>query len=35
MPPSPIVTESAVAAQFLSDRLARQAAMPANAEALR
>jgi ATP-dependent DNA helicase DinG len=35
MPPSPIVTESAVAAQFLSDRLARQAAMPANAEASR
>jgi ATP-dependent DNA helicase DinG len=35
MPPSPIVTESAVAAQFLSDRLARQAAMPANAEVLR
>jgi ATP-dependent DNA helicase DinG len=35
MPPSPILTESAVAAQFLSDRLARRAAMPANAEALR
>lgn len=35
MPPSPIVTESAVAAEFLSDRLARQAAMPANAEASR
>jgi ATP-dependent DNA helicase DinG len=35
MPPSPIVTDSAVAAEFLSDRLARQAVIPANAEVLR
>ena len=35
MPPSPILTDSAVAAQFLSDRLARQAVMPANAESIR
>jgi ATP-dependent DNA helicase DinG len=35
LPPSPIVTEGTVAAQFLSDRLARATAMPAGAEALR
>jgi ATP-dependent DNA helicase DinG len=35
LPPSPIVTEGAVAAQFLSDRLARPIAMPAGAEVLR
>jgi ATP-dependent DNA helicase DinG len=36
MPPSPIVSESAVAAQFLSDRLrSRQPAVPADAESLR
>jgi ATP-dependent DNA helicase DinG len=36
MPPSPIVSESAVAAQFLSDRLRSQlSAAPADAESLR
>jgi len=35
LPPSPIVTEATVAAQFLSDRLARPTAMPAGAEVLR
>jgi ATP-dependent DNA helicase DinG len=35
LPPSPIVTEATVAAQFLSDRLARPTAMPAGAEVSR
>ena len=35
LPPSPIVTEATVAAQFLSDRLARPTAMPAGAAVLR
>jgi len=34
MPPSPIVSDSAAAAEFLSDRLARQAVIPANAESI-